>query len=72
MPDKKQQLELDMEQRTGSKLGKEYGQAVYCHPAYLTSMQSTSREMPGCMTYELESRFPGEISTTSDMQMIPL
>ena len=44
---KKQQLELDMEQQTGSKLGKEYVKAVYCHPAYLTSMQSTSCEMPG-------------------------
>ena len=68
---KKQQLELDMEQQTGSKLGKEYLKAVYCHPAYLTSMQSTSCEMLGWMNHELESRLPGEISTTSDMQMIP-
>ena len=69
---KKQQLEPDMEQWTGSKLGKEYNKAVYCHPAYLTSVQSTSCEMPGWMTHKLESRFPGELSTTSDMQMIPL
>ena len=66
---KKQQLESDMEQRTGSKLGKEYIKAVYCHPAYLTYMQSTSYEMPGLMKHELESRLPGEISITSDMQM---
>ena len=69
---KKQQLELDMEQQTGSKLGKEYVKAVYCHPAYLTSIQSTSCEMPDWMTHKLESRLPGKISTTSDMQMIPL
>ena len=69
---KKQQLELDMEQRTGSKLGKEYIKAVYCHPAYLTSMQSTSREMPGWMKHKLESRLLGEILMTSDMQMTPL
>ena len=68
---KKQQLELDMEQRTGSKLGKEYVKAVYCHPAYLTYMQSTSHEMPGWMKHNLESRLPGEISMTSDMQMTP-
>ena len=68
---KKQQLELDMEQRTGSKLGKEYIKAVYCHPAYLTYMQSTSCEMPGWMKHKLESRLLGEISVTSDMQMIP-
>ena len=66
---KKQQLELDMEQQTGSKLGKEYIRAVYCHPAYLTYMQSTSYEIPGCMKHKLESRLPGEISVTSDMQM---
>ena len=59
---KKQQLELDVEQQTGSKLGKEYITAVYCHPAYLTSMQSTSCEMPSWMKHKLESRFPGEIS----------
>ena len=60
-----------MEQQTGSKLGKEYIKAVYCHPAYLTHMQSTSCEMPGLMKHKLESRLPGEISTTSDMQMTP-
>ena len=68
---KKQRLELDMEQQTGSKLGKEYDKAVYCDPAYLTSMQSTSWEMPGWMNHKLESRLPGEMSTASDMQMIP-
>ena len=66
---KKQQLEPDMEQQTVSKLGKEYVKAVYCHPAYLTSMQSTSCEMPDWMKHKLESRLPGEISITSDMQM---
>ena len=60
---KKQQLELDMEQQTGSKSGKEYIKAVYCHLAYLTYMQSTSCEMPGWMKHKLESRLPGEIST---------
>ena len=59
---RKQQLELDMEQQTGSKLGKVYVKAVYCHPAYLTSMQSTSWEMPGWMKHKLGSRLPGEIS----------
>ena len=68
---KKQQLELDMEQQTGSKSGKEYVKAVYCHPAYLIYMQSTSWEMPDWMKHKLESRLPGEISRTSDMQMIP-
>ena len=68
---KKQQLEPDMEQQTGSKLGKEYLKAVYCHPAYLTYMQSTSCEMPGWMTHKLESKLLGEISVTSDMQMTP-
>ena len=58
---KQQQLELDMEQQTGSKSGKEYIKAVYSHPAYLTYMQSTSCEIPGWMKHELESRFPGEI-----------
>ena len=67
---KKQQLELDMEQ-TGSKLGKEYVKAVYCHPAYLIYMQSTPCEMPGSMKHKLQSRLPGEISITSDMQMTP-
>ena len=57
-----------MEQWTGSKLGKEYIKAVYCHPAYLTYMQSTSCEMPGWMNHKPESRLPGKISTTSDMQ----
>ena len=68
---KKQQLELDMKQQTGSKLGKEYVKAVYCHPAYLTYMQSTSCEMLGWMKHKLESRLMGEILITSDMQMIP-
>ena len=70
---KKQQLELDMEQWAHSKLGEEYVKAVYCHPAYLTSMQSTSCEMPSLMKHKLESRLLGEISITSDMQMrLPL
>ena len=64
---KKQQLELNMEQRTDSKLGKEYVKAVYCHPAYSTSMQSTSWEMVGWKKHKLESRLPGEISITSDI-----
>ena len=68
---KKQELELDMEQQTGSKSGKQYVKAVYCHPAYLTYMQGTSCKMPGWMNNKLESRLPGEISIT-DMQMIPL
>ena len=68
---KKQQSELHMEQQAGSKPGKEYIKAVYCHPAYLTYMQSTSCEMLGWMKHKLESRLPGEISKTSDMQMIP-
>ena len=69
----KQQIELDMEQQTGSKLGKEYVKAVYCHPAYLTSMQSTLCKMPGWMKHKLESRLLGETSITSDMQMtLPL
>ena len=71
MEDKKHQLELDMEWWTGSKLRKEYIKAVYCHPAYLTYMQSILYEMLGWMTHKLESRLPGEISTTSNMQMIP-
>ena len=69
---KKQQLELDVEQQTGSKLGKEYVKAVYCHPAYLTYMQSTSCEMLGWMNHKLESKLSGEISITSDMHMMPL
>ena len=71
MQDKKQQLQLDIEQQSGSKSGKEYVKAVYCHPAYLTYMQSTSYEILGWMTHKLESRLQGEISTTSDIQMIP-
>ena len=67
---KKQQLEPDMEQWTGSKLGKEDVKAVYCHPAYLTCMQSTSCEIPGWIKLKMESRLPREISITSDMQMI--
>ena len=71
---KKQQLEPHMEKQTGSKLGK-YDKAVYCHPAYLTSLQSTSFKMPGWMNHKLESRLLGEISTMtlkSHMQMILL
>ena len=68
---RKQQLEPGMEQQTGSKLGKEYVKAVYCHPAYLTYMQSTSWETLGWMKHKLESRLLGEIPITSDMQMIP-
>ena len=68
---KKQQLGLDMEQQTGSKSGKEYVKAVYCHPAYLTYMQNTLRKMPGWMKDKLESRLPGEISITPDMQIAP-
>ena len=61
---KKQQLELDMERLTGSKLGREYVKVVYCHPVYLTSMQSTSCKMLCWINHKLESRFPGEISIT--------
>ena len=68
---RKKQLELDMEQQTGSKLGKEYVKAVYYHPAYLTYMQSTSWEMLGWIKHKLESKLPGEISITSDMQTTP-
>ena len=68
---RKQQLELDMEQQTGSKSRKEYIKAVYCHPAYLIYMQSTSWETLGWKKHKLESRLPGEISVTSDTQMIP-
>ena len=71
MQDKKQQLEPGMEKQTGSKLGREYIKAVYCHPAYLTYMQSISCEMQGWMKHKLESRLLGELSITSDMQMIP-
>ena len=68
---KKQQLELDMEQQTGSKSGKEYVKAVHCHPAYLTFMQRISCEMPGWMKHKLESVLLGEISITSDMEITP-
>ena len=68
---KKQQLEPDMEQQVGSKLGKENIKAVYCQPAYLTYRQSTSCKMPGWMKHKLESRFLGELAITSDMQMSP-
>ena len=68
---KKQQLELDMEQHTGFKSGKEYIKAVYCHPAYFTYMQSTSCKMLGWMKHKLESRLTGEILITSDMQITP-
>ena len=68
---RKQQLELNMEQQTGSKSGKEYVKAVYCHSAYLTSMQSTSWEMLGWKKHKLESRLAGKISITSDMHMTP-
>jgi len=60
-----------MEQQIGSKLGKEYLKAVYCHTAYLTFMQNTSCEMPGWMKHKLESRLPREVLITSDMQMTP-
>ena len=66
---KKQHLELDMGQQTGSKSGKQYVKTVYCHPGYLTYIQSTSCEMLGWMKHKLESRLLGEISITSDMQM---
>ena len=68
---KKQQLQLDMGQKTGSKSGKDYVKAVYCHSAYLTYMQSTSWEMLGWMKHKLESKLLGEISITLDMQMTP-
>ena len=68
---KKQQLEWDIEKQIGSKSGKEYIETIYCHPAYLTSMQSTLYEMLGWMKHRLESSLPGEIPITSDMQMTP-
>ena len=68
---KKQQLAPDMEQFTGSKLGKDYIKAVCVHPVYLTYIQSTLCEMPGWMKQRPESRFQGEISITSDIQMTP-
>ena len=67
---KKQQLDPDMEQWTGLKLGKEYIKAVHCHPVYLTSVQGKSCKMLGWMNHKLESRLLGEISTTSDTQMM--
>ena len=72
MQDKKRQLEPDMGQWTGSKLGKECVEVAYRHPAYLTSVQSTSCEMPGWMNHKLESRLLGEIVTVLEMYMIPL
>ena len=69
---KRSKLELDMEQQTVSKLGKEYIKAGYCHPAYLTYMQSTSYEILGLMKHELESKLLGKISISSDKQMTPL
>ena len=69
---RKKQLELDMEQQTGSNSGKEYIKAVYCHPAYLTYMQSTLCEMLGWMKHKLESKFMGEISIASDTHMTTL
>ena len=68
---RKQQLDPGIEQQTDSKLGKEYVKAVYCHHAYLTYIQSTSRETLGWMKHKLASRLPGEISITSNMQMTP-
>ena len=68
---KKQQLEVDMEQQTGSKSGKEYNKAIYCYPAYLTYMQSISREIRDWMKHNLKSRLLGEILITSNMQMTP-
>ena len=69
---KKQQLEPETEQSTGSKLGKEYAKAIYCHPSCLIYTQNTSCKMLGWMNHKLELGLPGEIPTTSDMQMIPL
>ena len=71
MQAKKQQLELDMEQQTGSKKGKEYNKVVYCHGAYLNYMQRISCQVPGCIKHKQESRLPGEILITSDTQMTP-
>ena len=68
---KKQQLELDMEQQTGSKFAKEYVKAVYCHLAYLTYIYSTSFKMPGWMKHKLESILQGEMPTISDVKMTP-
>ena len=68
---KKEQLEQDMEQQTGSKSGKEYFKVVYCHPAYLTYVQSTWCKILGWMKHKLESSLPGEVSITSDKEMTP-
>ena len=68
---KKQLLEPNMEQQTSSKLGKEHVKAVYCHPAYLTYMKSTSCKMEGWLKHKLETRLSGDILITSDMQMTP-
>ena len=68
---KKQQLDQDMEQQAGSKLGKEYVKAAHCHPTYLTYMQSISCKIPDWMKHKLESGLLGEVSITSDMQMTP-
>ena len=68
---KKQQLEPDMEQGTGSKLGKEYIKAVYCHPAYLTYLQGTLYEIRDWTKHKLEPRLLGEISINLDMQITP-
>ena len=65
-------IESDMKQLTGSKLGKEHSKAMYCHSAYFTYMQSASWKMQDWINHKREPRFPGEISTTSDIQMIPL
>ena len=69
---RKQRLEPDKKELNGSKLGKEYNKAAYYLPAYLPNMQSTSWEMPGWMNHKLESRLQGELSTTTDIQMVPL
>ena len=71
MQDKKTELEADVEQWTGSKLGREYIKAAFWHPAYVTYMQSTSGKMPGWMNRKVELRLLREMSTTSDMQMMP-
>ena len=71
MQDRRQQLDLNMEQQAVSKLGKEYKKALYCHPAYLTYTECTACEMLYWTNHKLESRLLGEISTASDMQMIP-
>ena len=72
MQGKKQQLQLDMKQQTSTKLGKGFVKAVYCHSNHLTYMQCASCKIRDWMTHKLESRLPGEVSTTSEMQMIPL